>query len=729
MLFKLSFRNITRSVKDYAIYFFTLVLGVTLFYVFNSVGSQAAVLELNNAKKLIVELLSKILSGMSILVVAILGALIIYASRFLIKRRNKEFAIYLTLGMSKRKISRLLFFETLMIGIISLAVGLLIGIGASQLISILIGRLFEADMSKFQFVFSEKAFFDTILYFGLIYLIVIVFNTIIVGRLKIIDLLHGSKKSEKAFLKNPLLRAIVFVLSSFGLSYAYWWVTNDKVSMMDRINNLLWPVAIGVITTFLLFWSFSGLIMEVLTRSKRFYYRGLNSFIFRQVSSKINTAVVSMSLISLLLFLTISILSLCFSINESMKKELAYNTPVDAFIELTDYNAVFGPNGPGYGPSASSSDQDWNLQVKESQRYMQKSIYQRLTEKDEEIAKSIKEHLEVNVYADHALTFKQTIQAEYLNGLVGEFMSKTAVPILRVSDYNKIAKLYHREEISLADNQYQMLADYKPMSDSIDKSLASGFQINYRGQTLSPVAKKHLEGFVTSSGMKSNTGILIVPDKIATDQAIGSRVLLVNYNTSADHTAQQIDNDIRRVYDLGNLSIEVHTTDEALQKTKEKSKAEEQRPSGVSFSYMTKILIYTSSIGLQAIATFVGFYLGIIFLISSAAILALKQLSESSDNIEKYAALRRLGASNKMLNRALFIQIAIFFVFPLLVGILHSVFGIKFASSIIEIFGSGGLLASIPITASMLILIYGGYFLLTYLSSKRIISEKQLRRD
>ena len=179
MLFKLSFRNITRSIKDYAIYFFTLVLGVTLFYVFNSVGSQAAVLELNNAKKLIVELLSKILSGMSILVVAILGALIIYASRFLIKRRNKEFAIYLTLGMSKRKISHLLFFETLMIGIISLAVGLLIGIGASQLISILIGRLFEADMSKFQFVFSEKAFFDTILYFGLIYLIVIVFNTII----------------------------------------------------------------------------------------------------------------------------------------------------------------------------------------------------------------------------------------------------------------------------------------------------------------------------------------------------------------------------------------------------------------------------------------------------------------------------------------------------------------------------------------------------------------------
>ena len=220
MLFKLSFRNITRSIKDYAIYFFTLVLGVTLFYVFNSVGSQAAVLELNNSRKLIVDLLAKILSGMSVLVVFILGALIIYASRFLIKRRNKEFAIYLTLGMSKRKISRLLFFETLMIGVISLGVGLLLGIGASQLISVLIAKLFEANMDKFTFVFSEKAFFDTILYFGLIYLIVIFFNTVIVGRLKIIELLHGSKKSEKAFLKNPLLRAIVFLASASVLGYA-----------------------------------------------------------------------------------------------------------------------------------------------------------------------------------------------------------------------------------------------------------------------------------------------------------------------------------------------------------------------------------------------------------------------------------------------------------------------------------------------------------------------------
>ena len=727
MLFKLSFRNITRSIKDYAIYFFTLVLGVTLFYVFNSVGSQAAVLELNNSRKLIVDLLAKILSGMSVLVVFILGALIIYASRFLIKRRNKEFAIYLTLGMSKRKISRLLFFETLMIGVISLGVGLLLGIGASQLISVLIAKLFEANMDKFTFVFSEKAFFDTILYFGLIYLIVIFFNTVIVGRLKIIELLQGSKKSEKAFLKNPLLRAIVFVVSASVLGYAYWWVNNDKVSLMDRVYNLLWPVIAGVVATFLIFWSLSGLIMEIVTRSKKFYFKGLNSFVFRQISSKVNTAVVSMSLISLLLFLTISILSLCFSINESMKKELAYNTPVDAMTELTDYLAVYGSNSSVGYLSHMSSDQE-KAALATSQAYMKKSLYQNLIDRNPNLAKDIKDHVELNVYADSSFTYGQILPSGVMTGIVEASISKATVPLVRVSDYNKLAKFYHRDEIHLKDDQYQFLADYKTMAEILDKALTANTQIKYHNFTLNPVAKKHQEGFITSSGFKSNIGILIVPDNVITDQSIGTQALLMNYNLNSSRTAEQIDEDLRKAFDLGDLSVEVTTSEEEAQKAVS-SDRKADRPSGVAINFYTKLLVKAASVGMQAIATFVGFYLGIIFLISSAAILALKQLSESSDNTEKYAALRRLGASNKMLNRALFVQIAIFFIAPLLIGIIHSIFGIMFASSIIEIFGSSGLLASIPITVSMIVLIYGGYFLLTYISSKRIISEKQLRRD
>ena len=181
MIAKLSLKNIKKSMKDYAIYFFTLVLGVAIFYIFNSIDSQTVMLNINSRKEDIISLLTRLLSATSVFVSFILGSLIIYASRFLIKRRNKEFGVYLTLGMSKRKISFILFLETLLIGFISLGAGLILGVFASQLMSILVAKMFDADMSKFQFVFSFSALIKTCIYFGIMYFIVMIFNTIIIS--------------------------------------------------------------------------------------------------------------------------------------------------------------------------------------------------------------------------------------------------------------------------------------------------------------------------------------------------------------------------------------------------------------------------------------------------------------------------------------------------------------------------------------------------------------------
>ena len=104
MLCKLSIKNIKKSVKDYAIYFFTLILGVSIFYVFNALESQTIMMDVSTSTQELIKLMITMLSGVSVFVSFILGFLIIYASRFLMKRRNKEFGVYLTLGMSKRKI-------------------------------------------------------------------------------------------------------------------------------------------------------------------------------------------------------------------------------------------------------------------------------------------------------------------------------------------------------------------------------------------------------------------------------------------------------------------------------------------------------------------------------------------------------------------------------------------------------------------------------------------------
>ena len=236
MLFKLSIKNIQKSIKDYAIYFLTLVLGVAIFYVFNSIESQTVMMKVSSNTLEIINIMNQLLSSVSVFISFILGFLIIYASRFLIKRRNKEFGIYLTLGMSKRKISLILFFETLIIGILSLGVGLLIGFFLSELMSLLVANLFEADMTNFRFIFSSSAALKCLIYFGIMYLIVMIFNTISVSKCKLIDLINSSKKTEKIKLKNPILCVIIFIIACVMLIYSYYSVTHNFNSKIGRAS-------------------------------------------------------------------------------------------------------------------------------------------------------------------------------------------------------------------------------------------------------------------------------------------------------------------------------------------------------------------------------------------------------------------------------------------------------------------------------------------------------------
>ena len=178
-----------------------------------------------------------------------------------------------------------------------------------------------------------------------------------------------------------------------------------------------------------------------------------------------------------------------------------------------------------------------------------------------------------------------------------------------------------------------------------------------------------------------------------------SGILVANYKANTDEEKQKIENII---INLDNSSYAPNTDIEAS----------------------TKISLYEGSIGLGAMITFIGLYLGIIFLIASAAILALKELSESTDNKERFSMLRKIGTDEQVLNKALFRQIGIFFMFPLILAIIHSIFGIKFCAYLLETFGKDELIKSIIVTAGVIVFIYGGYFLITYLCSKNIIKEK-----
>lgn len=686
MLFKLSLKNIRKSFKDYAIYFFTLILGVAIFYVFNAIDSQTVLLNVTSSTREIIDLMVNMLSGVSVFVSFILGFLIIYASRFLMKRRNKEFGIYLTLGMSKGKISKILLLETLIIGIISLVIGLVVGVGASQLMSVLVANSFEADLTEFTFVFSSSAMIKTIIYFGIMYLLVMIFNVINVGRCKLIDLIYANKKNEEVKMKNPVVCTIVFIISVCALGYAYYLVTAE-VDTLIGANDIFIPIILGCVSTFFIFWSLSGLILKIVMSFKNLYYKGLNSFVLRQISSKVNTMVFSMTVICLMLFVTICVFSSSLSIKNSMTANLVELAPVDVELSKTRNISEEYAYETGYS------------EVLRQDSF--RSIEESLNLVDFDVNHYFKDITTVYTYVSDDFTFEDTLgsAASTIKSEYPIFTYHAPEEIMKLSDYNKVARLYGNTEYALNSNEYMIIADFESTMEMRNEALKTNPSINVFGVTLMPKYDECQDGFVRISNSHINTGIIVVPDSIVDESYLEREILLANYKSDTDEGKQAIEDTL--------IAIENHPNS-----------------GNITMNASTKISIYESSVGLGAMVTFIGLYLGIIFLISSAAILALKELSESTDNKERYQMLRKIGTDEKMINRALFKQIAIFFSVPLILAIIHSIFGIEFCKYILITFGDEEMTKSITMTAVFLIIIYGGYFLITYYCSKNIIKDK-----
>lgn len=688
MLFKLSVRNIAHSVKDYAVYFFTLIVGVAVFYVFNAIESQTVMLNVSSSTRNIIELMTTTLSGVSVFVSFVLGFLIVYASRFLMKRRNREFALYLILGMGRRKVSLILFFETLIIGLISLAAGLALGAGLSQLMSILVASLFEADMTAFTFVFSGSACVRTAVYFGVMYLIVILFQTVSINRCRLIDLLQSGRRSEKVKMKNPWLCILVFLAGASILAGAYYLVTAG-ISHLQEVRMILIPIAMGSVSTFLIFWSLSGLVLKLIQSRKKLYFRGLNSFTLRQISSQINTAVLSMSVITIMLFVTICILASALSVRNSMMANIRELAPAD--IELSK---------PVYPDIEEMKSGDFTkAQIKNRDLD--------LVETMEQIGVNLKEYMSEYVrfyiYETNELKFRDTM-GDMLEEIQKQFRFltyDTPEPIMRISDYNRLATLYGRQTFDLKNDEYIIIADFSSMVAIRDRFLAEKTPITVAGRTFRPKYTSCQDGIVDISSNHINSGVILLPDDAVTPDMRHTEMMIGNYRITSREDRQAFEDRLQKA-------------------CTKKNSARYLLP-----DFNSRLAITEASAGLGAMATFIGLYLGVIFLISSAAVLALKELSESVDNVERYRVLRRLGAKDRMINTALFLQVGTFFLFPLIFAVIHSVFGMLFSVSILETFGTSQIVPSILFTAVLLAAIYGGYFIITYACSKNIIRERQ----
>lgn len=687
MLFKISLSNIRKSIKDYAIYFFTLVLGVAVFYIFNAIETQTAFLRVSDDQRELIHILTTAISGVSVFIAVVLGLLIVYASRFLMKRRNKEFALYMMLGMSKRKISALLLCETVIIGIGSLFVGLMIGIGLSQVMSAVVANMFEADMNDYKFTVSGSAITKTILYFGIMYAVVMLRSGFVISKCRLITLMNSGKRSEKITMKNPWLCVIVFLISAALLVWAYHTVGWDFEHISEKRIGL--AILAGIVSTFFIFWSVSGMLLRVVMSAKGVYHRGLNSFTFRQISSKINTTIASMTVICLMLFVTICTLSTAFTIRNSLNKGVEDNFPVDFYGRFSLHT---------HDGTDDSSYRTGNIDDVYAQQNM--SIYD-----DFEEYHHFYDYIESNFTFD---TFADDRKDELTGGSASIYtMMNFDISFLKLSDYNAVMELYGQQQIELKDGEYAVSANAAGLPAMYDKLLEDGTEITAFGRTLKPSSKKCILSSFYPDMQASNTGTIIVPDDAVSEKYRGVDYFIGNYKASdkeskeaADKTARDNWNNVMHWYQSG-------------------------AGNGFMHGLETRIEAASNAIGIGALVTFLGLYIGFIFLVSCGAILALKELSESADSMPRYTMLRKLGVEEREISRSIFRQSGIFFLLPLLLACLHSYAGMRFAKIGLDLLVTDNYTKPVIFTAIILIAIYGGYFLLTFLGSKAIVKEQK----
>ncbi|NFD93536.1 ABC transporter permease [Clostridium sporogenes] len=659
MYSKIALQNIKKSYKDYTIYFLTLILAVCIFYSFNSIESQKVLIEIKFMSEIM-----KGISGVSVLVSIILGGLIVYANNFLIKRRKKELGIYMILGMGKRKISRILVTETFIVGVISLVGGLILGVGVSQGLSTFTLKLFDVGMDEYKFIVSTSAIGKTILYFGTMFLLVMIFNVFVISKYKVIDLLIANIKNEDIKFKNPFIYLLTFALCLIFLGFSYKSLLEIP---FDLERNMSIPIALAIVGTVLFFFSLAGVILYVTNKNKKIYFKGLNMFVLKQMNSKVNTNFISMSLICLMLFITIVVLSTGINFKKVKEEERRKITPFDASVTL--YN------------------KDENKNQKNHIEDMLNKIHFKKS-KNEKYA----------VYNDYYTGLK----ASELLKINERNFTRYDVYFSKISDYNKILKLKGEKEITLNKSEVLILSSSGGAINLINEKLKSNRRINIREIEYLVKNGKVIEENLKTSSIADNFCTVVMNDEFVSDYKISSSILNVMY---LDKNREENNKKYNKINDN---YIE-----------------DEYKNLDISIDAITKDEVYSKSNGITSMMLFIAIYLGLVFLITSMAVLALQQLSEASDSIERYKALKRIGANKKMINKTIFIQTLAYFSLPVILALIHSMVVIKIINDVTSmIINTANFRYSILITILIFVIVYLGYFYITYAGYKNIVKSK-----
>lgn len=723
MLCKLAWGNVRRAGRDYLVYLLTLTLGVTVFYAFNTISMQVDIAGIDEEG--LAQVMGSMLGDLTYFLAGVMAFLMAYANNFIMKRRKKEFGLYQVLGMGRGRVATIMALETVIVSVVAFVAGIVLGVGLSQLMTFFTASLFKTQIANFHFFFSVHAFNLTLACMLVMFVLTLLLNLRAVRRTKLIELMGAERRNESIKTCNPWIAIAIFAVGVVLVGVAYYRLLRDRFpltatdsKLQEAMNQFGITTAMVTVGTFALFWGLSGMLIKLLQSLRGVYWRGLSMFTVRQLAAKVNTVCFSMGVIAMLLFLAITSVTCGMSIASVMNENLERYTPADMSqtyvyytpetldyykeyvnpseadrMVLADTTVDLYPAWHGKGKSADNNDE---------------------TGKKVDIADVAGEHVQIDSYLSYPLGGSDpSVTPSEMCKAMGEKLPKAfggsnadtmGLFVTPASQYNKLRQMMGEEPVHIGHDQYLLTCDMGgELVDMYTKYMAGGHALTLGGHELKPATDKSDEdtAAIANSAMGSNPGTVVVADELLSQLNLQpySSSLLVNYKQGMDTT--EADESIKYTV-LDNLLVD-------------------GKEPGLWGTFVTRSEMYAQAAQMNSLISYLAIYIGFVLVVACAAILSIQQLSNVADGSRSYRVLAQIGCDDRQIRHSVMAQQAVFFLFPLAVGLAHSFVALKVIIELVSIFGNMSIGGTVGLTCAIFLAAYGGYFLVTYLMSTGMV--------
>lgn len=724
MLCKLAWGNVRRAGRDYLVYLLTLTLGVTVFYAFNTVSMQVDIAGIDEEG--LAQVMGSMLGYLTYFLAGVMAFLMVYANNFIMKRRKKEFGLYQVLGMGRGRVATIMALETVIVSVVAFVAGIVLGVGLSQLMTFFTASLFKTQIANFHFFFSVHAFNLTLACMLVMFVLTLLLNLRAVRRTKLIELMGAERRNESIKTRNPWIAIAIFAVGVVLVGVAYYRLLRDGFpltatdsKLQEAMNQFGITTAMVTVGTFALFWGLSGMLIKLLQSLRGVYWRGLNMFTVRQLAAKVNTVCFSMGVIAMLLFLAITSVTCGMSIANVMNENLERYNPVDVSQTYVYYTPDTLDYYKEYVNPSDEADRmvpaDTTVDLYPAWHGRDSSADNNdETGKKVDIADVAGEHVQIDSYLSYPFgSSNPSVTPSEMCKIMGEKLPKAfggsnadtmGLFVTPASQYNKLRQMMGEEPVHIGHDQYLLTCDMGgELVDLYTKYMAGGHALTLGGHTLKPATDKSDEdtAAIANSAMGSNPGTVVVADELLSQLNLQpySSSLLVNYKQGMDTTE-------------ADESIKYTLLDDLL--------VDGKKP-GSWGTFITRSEMYTQAAQMNGLISYLAIYIGFVLVVACAAILSIQQLSNVADGSRSYRVLAQIGCDDRQIRHSVMAQQAVFFLFPLAVGLAHSFVALKVIIELVSIFGNMSIGGTVGLTCAIFLAAYGGYFLVTYLMSAGMV--------